>query len=259
MAAMTARSRSTTATGVARPSFWLALSTGAPLDIIKSGAAIAMVVGHVNTLVLLSRAEGLAWQISRLAFPLFCFAVALNLLRGADLLRYVTALALLALASQPVHAFAFHWYGVGNVVFTLGLGALIAVAMQTWPAPLQHAAFAAAALLTLLYPPGAFTGLDFGLTGLLLPSACLLVARGERAHAPWLAVLLLALNWNVTRPLWSLSVVLLDGVFALAGSLAVLLVAARFADRPRFLARYALAVFYPAHLLVLGLLHRLVL
>jgi hypothetical protein len=55
--------------------------TGASLDLVKIVAAIAMLAAHVNE-ILLHNAWRPLWDFGRLAFPLFSFAVACNLLLG---------------------------------------------------------------------------------------------------------------------------------------------------------------------------------
>ena len=228
-----------------------ALSDGAPLDVIKLCAAGAMLVDHVNLLLFQGEPQGFV-----LSFPCFCMAVALNLFRGVELPRYLGTIVILAIASQPIFVFAFNIF-VGNVLFTLALGAVIAHALPRWPVIAQHVLLASVVLVAFAAPSFAGNGLDFGIMGACLPAALLLVVKGQRWHLAWAILLSLAVSWSVERPTNSLLVPLIDGSVGFAALAVVfLLVAPRFIDRPRFLPKYALHVFYPCHLLVLGVANR---
>src|SRR6516164_10117442 len=96
---------------------WERLFVGAPLDFVKLVAAIAMTGGHTN-LSLFNSDYVLLWRLDRISFPLFCFAIACNLLRGTPTPRYVQMLLLLGIVTQPIYAspyrgtaqmFCLHW------------------------------------------------------------------------------------------------------------------------------------------------------
>jgi hypothetical protein len=221
--------------------------SGAPLDVVKLVAAILMVVDHVNVIFLAHEAN-IWWKLGRIVFPLFCFATACNLRRGTRVPDYVGMLLLLGVVSQPIYAKALT-ADDGNILFTLAVGATILTALRTRGLWLQHAVLGIGVVAVFSPWIRARSGLDFGLAGMLFPSALFLVMDGRWSHVVWLALLLVGLNWHQPNPMQfaPLSAALFAGV----GSIAVVLLALAFRHRPRFLPRYALHVFYPAHLLVL--------
>jgi hypothetical protein len=225
-----------------------AVFTGASLDLVKIAAAIAMVAAHVNE-VLLHNGWRPLWEFGRLAFPLFSFAVASNLLRGAKTPAYLQMFLLLGALTQPIYAAAFAT-DQANTLFTLAVGAAIGVFLRPLKAAVQHAVFAGGvvAIFTPWIPSQA--GLDGGIAGMLFPAAVLLVLDGGRAHIVWLLLLLVGLNtFHDMTPSDTALISLRTGIVCLL----VLWAAAAFRSRPRILPRYALQAFYPAHLLVLTL------
>jgi len=224
-----------------------AIFTGAPLDVVKLIAAILMVVDHANVIFLAHEAN-IWWKLGRIVFPLFCFATACNLRRGTRVPDYIAMLLLLGVVSQPIYAKALS-ADDGNILFTLAVGATILTALRTRSLWLQHAVLGVG--VTAVFTPWirARSGLDFGLAGMLFPAATYLVMDGRWSHVAWLVLLLVGLNWHQPNPMQfaPVSAALSAGI----GSIAVALFALAFRDRPRFLPRYALHVFYPGHLLVL--------
>jgi hypothetical protein len=220
---------------------------GAPLDVVKVIAASVMVVDHVNVLFY-GHAPNVLWLVGRISFPLFAFALVCNLQRGAKVLDYVLMLLVLGAVSQPVYA-AVLGASDGNILFTLAAGAAILWVLKSKSPWLQHVVLfvGTVAIFTPFIP--ARSGVDFGLAGMLLPAALFLVLEGKRAHVIWLVLLLVGLSWHQPDP-WThgpLKASLVAGV----GSIVALAIGAVFANRPRFLPRYALHVFYPGHLLLL--------
>jgi hypothetical protein len=220
---------------------------GAPLDLLKLAGAIAMVVDHVNT-VLLKYAVFNLWYVGRLAFPLFCFGLVCNLHRGTDAVVYVRTLLLFGIAAQPIYGATLG--DDGNILFTLALGVALAAALRGRSALLQHAVFAAGIAAILTPWLKARSGVDFGIAGVLFPAALLLLLEGGRLHAVWVLALLLTLNAHPPAGLFGTQT-LVALLCAGPGSLAVLALAFALEGRARFLPRYALHVFYPGHLLIL--------
>jgi hypothetical protein len=220
---------------------------GAPLDLLKLAGAIAMVVDHVNT-VLLKYAVFDLWYVGRLAFPLFCFGLVCNLRRGSDAVVYVRTLLLFGVAAQPIYGATLG--DDGNILFTLALGVVLAAALRGRAALLQHAVFAAGIAAILTPWLKARSGVDFGIAGVLFPAALLLLLEGGRLHAVWVLALLLTLNAHPPAGLFGTQT-LVALLCAGPGSLAVLALAFALEGRARFLPRYALHVFYPGHLLIL--------
>lgn len=220
---------------------------GAPLDFLKLVGAVAMVVDHVNT-VLLKYAVFDLWYVGRLAFPLFCFGLVCNLHRGADVVVYVRTLLLFGIAAQPIYGATLG--DDGNILFTLAIGVALAAALRGRPALLQHAVFAAGIAAILTPWLKARSGVDFGIAGVLFPAALLLLLEGGRLHAVWVLCLLLTLNAHPPAGLFGTQT-LVALLCAGPGSFAVLTLALALEGRARFLPRYALHVFYPGHLLIL--------
>lgn len=227
---------------------------GAPLDLIKVAALALMVGDHVNTILLDGQWTTL-WRLGRIAFPLFCLVSALHLARGADPGRYVLALLLVAIPTQPIYALAFP-YGTteGSILFTLATGAAFAAFVSRAGAFVRHGAFAIGLGLVFGFPSLAKTGVDFGMAGILLPAALGLVLRQPRTYGCWLVATVVGLNWHGWHPRGEDPTVsaLLDAGTILAGLCVVVGAAAALYGRPRFLPASALQIFYPAHLLALS-------
>lgn len=229
---------------------------GAPLDLIKIAAAALMLGDHVNT-VLLGSSVPLLWRTGRAAFPLFCFVLVCHLMRGVDHRRYVVTLLLLAVPTQPIFATAF-LTDLGSIFLTLAAGAAVAVTLAAQPPWVQHGVLALGVAAVFAWPQ-ARSGVDFGVSGILLAPALLLTLAASRWHAIWLAAVLLGLNAGAARgqgETW-LGGMVTDALFAGVGAGLVVLLASRLEGRGRFLPRWTLQAFYPAHLLALVILRRL--
>lgn len=226
---------------------------GAPLDSVKACAALLMVADHVNA-VFLGNQPTVWWHVGRIVFPLFAFALVCNLARGVDVARYLTSLLVLGVIAQPFYAGALAETD-GNTIFTLAAGIAVAFALRDRPPLLQHGAFVAGAAALFTPAVQARTGLDFGLAGMLLPAALYLVLNGSFAHLPWLILTVIGLNWFQPEP-WRYAPLATAGIAA-GGTVLIALLSLSLRGRPRFLPRYALHVFYPAHFLLLGALQLL--
>ena len=241
----------------------LATLAGAPLDAVKLAAAALMLLDHVNTVLLDVRATWM-WRLGRAAFPLFCLVLACHLARGADPRRMVATLLLFAIPTQLAFAAAFPYGGrEANILFTLAAGAALAGALAGGPGPTRPwvpAILAAGLGAAFLLPTLAGTGVDFGLAGMLMPAAILLALRGPPVIGSACAlVALAALNahtWVPPGEGWSAKLLADALVAGLIGAAAVTF-AATLRDRPRFLPRHALHLFYPGHLALLALLRAL--
>jgi TraX protein len=229
---------------------WGNLFVGAPLDFVKLVAAIAMTGGHINASLYL-----LLWRLDRIPFPLFCFVIACNLLRGTPTPRYVQMLLLLGIVTQPIYALALPWDGA-NVLFTLAAGVCVTEVLRRQRARTQHIIFAIGVAVTFAFPKLTKTGWEFGIDGVLFPAAILLVLAGRREHIVWLSALVIGQNWygeiSPGEP-WVLDA-LIDAAYAGIGSLVILSIALLLRNHDRFLPRYAFHIFYPGHLAVLAML-----
>ena len=232
----------------AAPPFGEALS-GAPLDIIKTVAAIAMTVDHTSK-ILFGFKSFTCWYIGRAAFPLFAFAIAVHLLRGVRPWPFVQRLLLFAVISQPAYTLAFGGKDA-NTVFTLAIGTTMAVLLVA-QSPLVRQLSLAISVGALFQPwvPTSM-GFDFDLGGIVLLVVLVLVLRDGWAYFPWLALIIVKFsrypNTSWPEELIVFAVLTLGCGGAVLGSLL-------WRGRHRFLPRYAFYVFYPGHLLTLALL-----
>jgi hypothetical protein len=236
---------------------WGRLFVGAPLDFVKLVAAIAMTGGHTN-ISLFNSDYLLLWRLDRIPFPLFCFVIACNLLRGTPAPRYVQMLLLLGIATQPIYALVLPPY-LANVLFTLAAGVCVTEVLRQQDARTQHIIFAIGVAVTFAFPFVTKTGWEFGIDGVLFPAAILLVLAGRRDHIVWLLLLVIGQNWygefSPGEP-WVLDA-LIDAAYASIGSLVILSIALLLRNHDRFLPRYAFHIFYPGHLAVLAVLGKL--
>ncbi len=109
------------------------LRTNLDTDFLKLIAILSMLVDHIGGAFFPE--VGIFRWIGRLAFPLFCYCLTVGLLYTRDIKRYLGRLALFALLSQPFYILAFHpgdfWaqFTNWNIFFTLFLSLL---AMYGW-------------------------------------------------------------------------------------------------------------------------------
>jgi len=239
---------------------------GRALDAIKICAAIFMVIDHVNHM-LLQDAHPAMFLIGRATFPLFCYALAAGLMRAGPekapsyaLKRYAPRLLLFAVLTEPIAQFSRDIGPVGNVLFTLGLGAAMAglsYRMKDW----QIALLTVLSIGLLYFAPP----IEFSMAGVLLPTAFLLTLRGHALGLPCLLALLATVNLcgfqylleDETAPIAAFFVLV-----ALATTIPPILIIRSLSQMPqdgRYLPKYFLHVFYPLHLLLLGLYAKFVL
>jgi hypothetical protein len=230
----------------------LEMFSGAPLDFVKTVAACLMVIDHVNH-IFLGHVANIIWYLGRPVFPLFVFALACNMARGTSTPSYVEKLILLGVVSQPVYATLFV-SDIGNTLFTLAVGAVIISVLRSQHLAVQHLVFLVATVTIFSSSLHVREGLDYGVAGMLLPAALYLVLEGKWSHVPWLLLLIFALNWFPPDP-WRLKP-LQVACFTVAGSAVIVVTALALRNRPRFLPRYALYIFYPGHLLLLLCIQR---
>ncbi|AYG45075.1 conjugal transfer protein TraX [Pseudomonas sp. Leaf58] len=168
----------------------------AGLDLVKWTAMLTMVADHLR--FVWPHAEGL-FVLGRLAFPLFCLAIAVNVGRArAGALytrahvRYVGLMLLFAVLSEPVYRCLDSGSSTFSVMPTLVLGLLVA-----WGGhhPLMSARVLGAAGLLAGW---VFSEqLMYGLPGVMLPGAWLMARR--QGGATWLLPGLLAMGGNLTN------------------------------------------------------------
>ncbi|MEG8202885.1 TraX family protein [Pseudomonas sp. 5FOS] len=168
----------------------------AGLDLVKWTAMLTMVADHLR--FLWPDADGL-FVLGRLAFPLFCLAIAVNVGRGRaealytrGNLRYVVLMLVFAGLSEPV----YRWLDSGSPTFsvmpTLVLGLLVA-----WGVYHSLRSARVIGLASLLAGWLFSEQLMYGLAGVMLPGAWLM-AR-SKGGAAWLLPCLLAMGGNLTN------------------------------------------------------------
>jgi len=161
------------------------------LDLVKWLALLSMALDHLRFLIPGHALLGWGFVPGRLAFPLFCLALAANLARSRPGLfarseqRHIGALLLFAVFSEPAHDLMLGNAHKLNILLTLALGWGIAWgchALQRGPLLLAGLLLAGAAWL--------HGSLTYGVLGTLLPTLCLLaLQRG----GPWPALAALAI------------------------------------------------------------------
>ncbi|WP_414155530.1 TraX family protein [Pseudomonas sp. BNK-43-a] len=173
----------------------------AGLDLVKWTAILSMVADHLR--YLWPSADGL-FVVGRLAFPLFCLVIACHVSRAQPGALYTAAnarylswmLAFSVLAEGP-----YRWLDNGshtlNVMPTLTLGLLVAWGVKH-PQPAARIVGLGSAGLALVFGDR----LMYGLPGVLLPAACLML--WSRGRPGWLVPCLLAMGANLTNSwLWA--------------------------------------------------------
>lgn len=241
---------------------------GAVLDWLKITAAFLMVIDHVNTIFL--GADFYVWLIGRIVFPVFVLISAIHIGRGIDTKKYLLKLLPFALISQVPYFFA-QWGAVYeydlshvtlNIIFTIGFGVLLAKYLfekQANPILVFLAAF-------LYWVSGLPDGLEYGSMGLILPYSFYCVLK-QRKYAPILLFLNLCFL-NLTPHdfvafeqeallsfVYASVVALFLGVYNLGTTAVFVSFFSRYRQSDRFLPRYFLHFFYPAHLGVLAIIY----
>jgi len=220
------RERSLCLQGLLEPAKWLAL--------------VAMAVDHYGKIV--DQDHYLETHtIGRIAYPLFAAIVGTRLALSPELAgRYVRHLLLWAVASQPVFVLAGRGWSDGNIMFTLLLGVLAAVAVGLFPARVWTAITVLGAIVAASFL------VDFGTLGVaMVPAMQAAVTRWGRKGL-WAAGPL-GVAANIV-PEWP-GLELVDFAALVATPVLILCLRARFV-LPRLPAPLFYA-FYPAHLLAL--------
>ncbi len=222
--------------------------TGLDAMTLKLTAMAAMLTDHVGA-VLLPGAAALRC-IGRLAFPIFTFQIAEGCAKTGDRRKYIGRLLLFALLSEipfDLMKSGEIWAPGGqNVLWTLLLGALACFWLE-WAGELPSGGALAAAGLAALSGLAWWLRTDYGGWGVLL-AALFYLSRGrenEKAmQAAGLAVFCLGVG-GVSIQLWGMAA--LGPVWLYHGA----------RGRGGRGARLACYAFYPAHMMILWLLEKL--
>lgn len=232
--------------------------TGEAPDMIKASAAILMVLDHINILFL--GGIPILWVLGRTVFPLFCFTVALHLARGVDGKTYLKKLLPFALLAQIPHTWAL-WEPVMdadihkfffNVIFTLALGGFIA------PYLMKARNWVKFGLLVLAIAIEPIVDIfEFGLVGMLLPTFFLMIIKGEKGGWPLTLLAMYLVNYDADiigiGPVANFVYFIMAATYIIL-TLWIIFELSKLKDGKRFLPKYFLHFFYPAHFIVLGLI-----
>ncbi|WP_285419255.1 TraX family protein [Pseudomonas sp. efr-133-TYG-5] len=219
------------------------------LDLLKWLALLSMLLDHLRYVGI---SDDWLYVPGRLAFPWFCLAMAANLCRaGAQKTewRYLGWLLLFSLVSEMPYRLYIPDPDTLNVMPTLALGLLVARGWQD-RAPIARWLAVGALTLAALFPGH----LMFGLFGVLLPLAMLLVFRRPWYFSLLAGLVCLAANqWQVLFEAAEFgNVVALSGIAAclIAPLLGLFLLRHARHLQPPPMRRWAYAL-YPAHFVLL--------
>lgn len=231
---------------------------GRALDFIKISAALFMVIDHIN-MSLLDSSQPHMFMIGRATFPLFCYALAAGLMKPAPekaaryaLTRYAPRLLLLAIITEPIAQFSRDIGDIGNVLFTLALGAVMAglcLRLKEW----QTVALCLTGVGLMYFP----SFIEFSTAGIMLPAAFMLAMRGRVAGYACLGLLLCFINLADFRTLFetgdgnTLIFIVMTAAACILPPLFLLRYAVSLPQDGRYLPKYFLHVFYPLHLLLI--------
>lgn len=177
------RSKSEMATSMAVPVPAIQEERDNALDWVKWIALVAMVLDHTWFILPAEWQDpGYGLRVAgRLAFPMFCIAIAANVVRQpagfpTGFGRYLGGMLLFAVLSQPAYAEFFH-NGTLNILFTLALSVPIAAAVQHRTPGLIVGAIVCTAIA---YAYGSV--IAYGTWGVLLPALLVVAMRTKSAE-----------------------------------------------------------------------------
>lgn len=166
------------ATSMAVPVPGIQIERDHALDWVKWLALVAMVLDHLWFVLPVEWQDpGYGLRVAgRLAFPLFCLAIATNVARQpagypVGIRRYLGGMLLFAILSQPTYT-KFFDQGTLNILFTLAVGLPIAAAVQHRTPGLIVGAVLCVAIA---YVYGSI--LAYGTWGALLPAVLVMAMR----------------------------------------------------------------------------------
>ena len=201
---------------------------------LKCIAIVSMALDHTGAVLYPSQ----IWLrcLGRIAFPIFCFLIVEGFFHTHDVRRYMGRLGVFALISEIPYDLAFRGvpleYAHQNVFFTLliGIGMMILLERnREWPVK--------AVILLLAMWLAVLIRSDYNFRGVLLIFVFYIFHESR-----WLAV--------TAGGLWNF---LYQGVIQKYGVLSVLPLALYNGERGRKM-KYFFYIFYPAHLLILGMI-----
>jgi TraX protein len=208
-------------------------------ETLKWLAIFTMTLDHLNRTLLFNTEPLLLW-IGRVAFPLFAFLIAYNLVvRKVKPTRYLWPILIFALLTQPIYMWVMGGY-TGNIMFTLYFGILYVglheLFSKRFSSLLSHAV-----LVLIFFIPA--MQVDYGPVGVfLIPLLVLYLKHPSFAFLFLLAPYLLAVNTFAPYAIWGLL------------SIPLIYLISRYPITLTRSSPWLFYLFYPAHLAVLKLL-----
>lgn len=225
-----------------------------------------MVIDHINGMLLGSSRLDMM-LIGRATFPLFCYALAMALFKAGDdkgftyaLRRYAPRLLVFAVLTEPVARFSRDIGDIYNVMFTLAFGAVMAglsLRMKDW----QIVVLCAAAIALMYFPPL----FEFSAVGVMMPAVFLMALRGRALAIVCLPLLLTFSNFGNFGELFvnfsaiKIAVLVLTALACIVPPVLLIRHAASMPQTGRYLPKYFLHIFYPAHMLAIWAVGRYIL
>ena len=202
---------------------------------LKMIAMITMLIDHLGAILF----PQYFWmrKVGRLAFPIFAFLLVEGFLHTKDVYAYLKRLFLFALISEPFFDFAFYgkWFTLEhqNIFFTLVLSLGLMKLLDDNPGMGQKIlCFAGIAVLAELI------GCDYGTGGVLT----ILIFYQYRQNKLWMSLFFAVIHMFM----W--------GTFSVQSYAVLALMPILLYNRRRGMhVKYAFYIFYPAHLLILGI------
>ncbi len=224
-------------------------------------------IGHVFSVPMLTASPDFALLYSllrfvgRLAFPLYAFMIAKGCIFTSNIKRYFTLLAVFAVASEIPFNLANNGQlfnaNAQNVYFTLFLGLTACYVVRLLQENEKNTLWSAP-VTALLCASAYFISSDYSWYGVLFIWLCAVVKDQKNAiRVPVLVfgLLLIARPWRIVQ--YNFALPYIDN-FCLQffGSLPTVFLICRYNGKrgPLHINKYFFYAYYPAHLLILGLL-----
>ncbi len=230
--------------------------SGMRLDAIKISAILAMLIAHVNV-IYFDNTFLPVLLLSRGWFSLFCYALACSVLRvqeqKKDLTPYMTSLLILAVITQPFYNIGFE-FERANALFTLAAGAAFAFHFEKMSTLLKVIFYSLALIDATLF----HSVWEYSIAGALLPATILMILKKQPYALLGFMFMLLCSNMSPIFDYDSISIWITDSVISFVigmfGLILFFFVPIKLCPdkEKRILPRYAMHIFYPVHLLILG-------
>ncbi len=232
-------------------------TTGKKLDAIKISAIIAMLIAHINVIYFDNSIEVITF-LSRGWFPLFCYALACSIIRiqdnNKDLSPYLVSLLILGAITQPFYNIGFDFVRA-NALFTLATGAAFAYYYDKMPSYLKITL-----ILFAFFDAMFFSSIwEYSFAGTMMPATIMMIIRQKKWGLTSFLFMLYCANIAPVTNYELVSDWILDGIatwlLGIVGLILFFFIPAKLAPNKegRLMPKYTMHIFYPAHLVILGL------